>query len=381
MPTPTPTRREAPSEGHGMKYLLAYGLVVLLSGLVTPGSAGPLTDDEAARRPRIRIASLPFPNILFRRLNRTDLGPHHYRPRWKVWSDGEHEVSRGHFYTHRAGFVDLGHLRKTIDWAAYIQWHVHRAILETRESLVLKCSEPTLYRLSFSYPESWPLLPPEQREAHALELSILTGQQVAYTALTWHEILTWYGFKSTKVLPEKESAFSLEDMPTHALGIRIAGQALRDAGRPFNQAVEQAMRETMRELGIVDGSRTQEALDRTKGRWWVFGRGLKRYPYVGHESGYLVPWLVEGLPYSGAVEPARLHLPGFGPLDGIDYAGFLTVEIDPQVWAARKFRPLLSGGSSYVRPDQDFRVLVQAIHERMKAQFGPEVGLPYPVVP
>lgn len=103
-------------------------------------------------------------------------------------------------------------------------------------------------------------------------------------------------------------------------------------------------------------------------RWWVFGRGL---PYTGYETGYLVPWLVQGLPSSGTAEPARLDLPGFGSIGGVDCARFLRVEIDPRVLTARKFQPLLSGGTSHVRPGRDFRILVQAIHECMKRELGP----------
>ena len=54
------------------------------------------------------------------------------------------------------------------------------------------------------------------------------GPYMAYTMVTWHEILTWFGYKSVGIVPEYHSSFSWEDTYSNLLGTVLAARALRD---------------------------------------------------------------------------------------------------------------------------------------------------------
>ena len=132
-----------------MKSVLCVLIAMCVSG---PVLAERLDDGQASHRPRGRLASTPYPNILFRPMKQMNMGAHHYRA--KVVRKTR-ETSGGHFYTRRGGFIDLSHLRKTTDWAAWLESQIRQDLAKGKTTLRYRCSEPSLYHLTVDYPEAY----------------------------------------------------------------------------------------------------------------------------------------------------------------------------------------------------------------------------------
>jgi hypothetical protein len=92
-----------------MKYLI-YILIALLSW---QSFAKGIPSSQT--RPRVRIGTLPYPFFMYRD-SEDNFGKHEY---YKAPLFRSKEEDRGIFYTCRAGFIDMAHLRAGIDYGAY----------------------------------------------------------------------------------------------------------------------------------------------------------------------------------------------------------------------------------------------------------------------
>jgi hypothetical protein len=133
----------------------------------------------------------------------------------------------GFVYTCRGGFIDIGHLRESADRTAYISRIVLKKLEKGEKEFSFRIIEPSKYYVRIKYPENWVNYP--NREKIAKEISVGLGQYFAQTTTVWHEILTWFGFKSTGIFSEYLSSFSWEDAYSDLLGTAIAARALRDS--------------------------------------------------------------------------------------------------------------------------------------------------------
>ena len=138
---------------------------------------------------------------------------------------------RGVFYTCRGGFLDVTHIRLAGDLTAYVLPRIRLALDSGWTCIQIRGHEPSIFRLAFDYPSSWYRMEHDERQDLIDELSVRLSMRLAYTMATWHEFLTWYGYKSTIVFPETGSAFTYEDTTSHALGVLVAGEALRERMR------------------------------------------------------------------------------------------------------------------------------------------------------
>src|SRR5215212_6292895 len=95
----------------------------LVAGAGCASSASPV--DEP---PRDRMGSLPFPGTftLYRIADADRLVQHRYErtPRLFREDEGKHGI----VYTTRAGFLDVGHIRITVDTVRYCSNHIREAI-------------------------------------------------------------------------------------------------------------------------------------------------------------------------------------------------------------------------------------------------------------
>jgi hypothetical protein len=346
-----------------MKQLIITATTLIITAL---GGAAELDGDQRSERPRIRVASTPYPNPLFRRLATADFGEHHYKS--KLWRD-QREVSRGHIYTRRGGMIDIAHVRKTVDWAAWLQARISDSLAAGETELSIKCSEPSRYRLAVDFPPEVQSMNADDRTAFERALSIELALVTSYTALVWHEILTWYGYSAVPGLSEQQSAFSFEDMYSHALGITVARRALYDEERDFNAAVTVALREEIKRLDPVDGDATKRALKTVKGNWWRYSRSLKRCADIG-ETGTLAPWLIPGV---STAAPINQPVPGLYDVNGIDMNGHVGIEIDPVVRARKKILSALPNDDGVVRPYLDYPRIMDDIRAAMVEEYGSDV--------
>ena len=224
-------------------------------------------------------------------LDAASLGPHSYRFSWSE--------RNGIVYACRAGHIDIAHVRKAADYAGYLAAvtleHLERG--ETRFQCTL--IEPSLYFVTLTLPPEWNCLDDAERERIARDVSQELAHYLAYTALTWHEILTWFGYRPRPYKSEFPSAFSWEDTYSNLLGVQVAATALEDQSVAFNESVTMALDQRLRELGGQPAGVAKQAAGMMRGKWyshrWFSTRIWMRNFDLRADDGYVTPCLVPSL--------------------------------------------------------------------------------------
>lgn len=316
---------------------------------------------DARVLPRLRPGSYATATRGVRFLGAADLGPHSYR-----FNASEQS---GIVYTCRAGHVDISHVRKAADWTGYLAAVVLEQIEKGRTSFQVKQVEPSLYCVELTYPENWNDLDSAERERIAREVSCDLGQYLAWTGLTWHEILTWFGYRFKVWQSEFPSAFSWEDNYSNLLGTHIAVAALQDQAHPFSEAVTRLLRVRLAELGVQPAEVASETTEALRGRWfsaqwhytWIYERNFD----VGIDDGYVTPRLVPSSAACEEPEPWPLPVPA---LDSLARYGFaMRLEIEPRVWEERRIMTLVfpqyDGRTRRLEPAIHFPLLIGHIEQ------------------
>lgn len=318
---------------------------------------------EFAGLPRARMGCLPFPGLmtLYATAGAEGLGEHGY-------SADRGEASRGIVYTTRGGFLDVAHIRNSIDTTAYIHARVSHALREGWGCVRFRLHEPSVYEVTLTEPDSWAGMSPAERARVVDEAALRLSQRLALEAMTWHEILTWYGYKSTGLISEAGSAFTYEDGPSHAVGVLIAGEALRRGG-DFNAEVTLLLDQTLEELGMVGPEELAEAVRAVDGDWWSGGKARRRHLETGLERGGITPWVVEGVAFADPAGPVTWDIPTMDDVFGHDCGVLESVAIRPKVFEEGKIMRRLGDGAERVRPRRDFPVLIADIRESIGAEF------------
>lgn len=342
-------------------------LLSIVSGCVStvppkPGSNQSFRAElgEFAKLPRARMGALPFPGplTLHTRADPDDLGHHWYDDSSDNGDKSEH--SRGIVYTRRAGFLDMSHVRNAADMTAYIHARTKLAITRGWEAMQFRSFERSHYLVRFKYPSEWERLGDEQRSRAADELAVRVAQHLAHDVMNWHEIITWYGYKSTIIFPERGSAFTYEDTTSHALGIDLAGVALRKGGC-FDSQMTALLSEAMDELQAVDEEEFESAIDLVKGEWWSTpGIVRRRMLDIGHDDGVIEPWIVPGMEHDQTVV---FRIPDLDVIEGLDCSDFYSLSIDPNILEGFKIRNRLEDSPEHIDPDIHFPVLLADIAE------------------
>ncbi len=300
----------------------------------------------------------------------TALGMHSYD-----WTFNE---KRGMLYTCRGGFIDLGHLRESADRTAYMTKLLSKMLAENNTGLTYRIIEPSRYRLTLFYPPDWDITPPEQKERIARDIAIRLGQYLAHTSVIWHEIITWYGFASSGIFPERISSFSWEDAYSDLLGMRLAVQALQDQEQSYDQAMTRLIVQAVEELGVQPASAARSAERRVYGDWysgeyyfWV--KMNKRSFDVGLDSGFITPWLVPGICPDAAPQP--LAAPNLTFLK--EYGFCAEVKIFPIEFEKTPIYAALGlGRDQGVEPPIHFPLLLTRIRQEAIRRFGVDVDSP-----
>lgn len=313
--------------------------------------------------PRSRLGCLPFPGLftLFDAADPDDLGAHSY-------TGSGTETDRGIVYTTRGGFLDIAHIRNSIDITAYIHARVAHAMRAGWDCVRFRLHEPSVYTVMLEYPASWDGLSGEERWRAREEAAVALSQRLALEAMTWHEILTWYGYKSTVIVSEAGSAFTYEDGPSHAVGVLIAGEAIRRGG-DFDAEVTALLDQTLAELGVVGEEELEAAIAAVDGDWWSGGSAKRRHLETGLERGAITPWVVDAVPFADPGGPVTWQVPTLENVMGHDCTALATVAIDPNVFEAGKIRARLRPGVNDIEPTRDFPVLIADIRGEVGEAF------------
>jgi hypothetical protein len=291
----------------------------------------------------------------------------------------------GIVYTCRGGHIDITHLRKVADWTAWLAWQIEVAIRANRTDFSFRMLEPSRFHVRIEYPEDWRQLAPGTRDATATEIAIELGSYLAFTASTWHEILTWFGYKGAGFYPEYVSAFSWEDCYSNALGSRIGAAALRDPDHEFNQAMTLLLSQELTHLEVQPRPAAWVAGKAVHGKWFTgnywWYHMVRRNFDIGLDDGSITPWLVPGMTDCHAPQPADCPAPTSSSLRQHGFA--VRLEIEPREWEKGKILAIVypDGWKGRIEPARHFGPIMEYIRAQAVQRFGPNAGSPGAMLP
>lgn len=351
----TPTRVPRP-------LALTIALTLVLTGCSAPAGG-----------PRMRIGSLPFPGIvsLYEAADPDDLGVHRSGSgviRFGIPS----ERQRGTLYTRCAGFLDLCHLRESIDWTRFAHDCITDTLREMEQgepppwSFTLRCFDADI-QVEVHRPAWWTELSPGERADLGSELALRSAQRLAVCIVTWHEIATWYGYQTVPGVPEHWSAFTWDDTAAHIIGSDIGIQVLRSQAADWDLAVTEALDVRLKELEVVSREEQAHAIQLVRDRWWKGWSPIRRDLDVGLGAAFKVPWIVEEL----GTEAAVLSLPTLDDVHGRDLRGMIHLRITPSRGMMRRI--MTPDDTDPPRSLEGEAGLLEAV-ERVRASMRDEFG-------
>ena len=336
-------------------------------------SSGPASEVVArgfTLPPRLRYGKSPTLVFMGKQFIGGNLGTHsyYYRP----------AEDNGVLYTCRAGHIDTTHLRVAADWTAYLTAKSYRHLMQGDPSYSFgMIADRSRHRMHITYPANWSSLSPEQRDRTAREAALILGPYMAYTMVTWHEILTWFGYKSVGIVPEYHSSFSWEDTYSNLLGTVLAARALRDTQHIFDQAMTIALDEEVHRLGVQPATVARQASASVQHQWYSGSIGTfinmkKRGLDIGVDTGFVTPILVPNVPGCSGAQPALCPAPRLDDLARYGFAAFS--EIVPHEWEKGKILRIVypNGGGDRIRPDLHYRPIMDEIRREAVARYGPQ---------
>ncbi len=287
--------------------------------------------------PRIRPGSYPTADHAVGFIGPEDLGPHRY---WLDAAEGN-----GILYTCHAGHIDIAHVRKAADWTGFLAALTFEHLRRHQTTFVCKSREPSRYFVELTYPRDWDSRSVAEKERVARDVSRQLGQYLAYTAMTWHEMLTWFDFRPKGYESDRQSAFSWEDSYSNLLGTCVGAAALQDQDHTFSDAVTQVLREHLESLGPQPAAVSRQASEAVRGDWysarWFSPVIRKRNFDIGLDDGQVTPCLLPSVSACADAEACSLTAP---TLDGLARYGFsVAVKIEPRVWEQDKIFKALYG--------------------------------------
>jgi hypothetical protein len=339
--------------------------LIFISGKDT-AQAKPLKPRDAKTTPQARLASYPTATVGTNFLGLKDLGPHSYRPNLSE--------KNGIVYTCKGGHIDIAHARKLIDWTAFLAAKTYDNLLKNKAEFTFTTAKPSLYYVHITYPQYWKVLSKQQKEKVARDISIKVGQYLAYTASIWHEILTWFGYKSLKIYSDFPSAFSWEDTYSNVFGSHIGVMALADNEHEFNKAATMALAWELEGLGIQPAHVARHAAEQVRGKWFSGDLLLvtinKRNFDIGLDDGFISPCIVPSLTECKGAEAQALPVPN---LDFLAEYGFsIRVEIKPKEWEKDKILKIIfpKGGKNRIDPAVHFAPIMDYIKKEAVTKYG-----------
>ena len=164
-------------------------------------------------------------------------------------------------YSLNGGFIDTTHIGECCLWTQYLEQELYEELKQGDKSFDLKINKPNLeFHIKIGYPKN-----PTNEDLK--KISVELAGYLVYNWCVIHEAMSWYGYKSTGLVKEFESAFSPEDLYSDVLGIHIAQEAL-SSGEDFDVACLKILKEKMGELKLQNSSMVNRAIEKIIGNWW-----------------------------------------------------------------------------------------------------------------
>jgi len=308
-----------------------------------------------------QIGSLPRPGLFtfFKLADTSKLLP---RPDGGIRDDRPFP-KRGIIYTKRAGFVDLAHVFNTVLRASDASHAVATALRQDQDFIPLGRFEHSEVSILFSSSPAGSENAGVDSEQRIQAVSRITGECVASRLGTWHEIITWFGYKTTGVWSERPSAFTYEDEVSHLVGVQVF-EAI--PGEPDRAKFGGALRRVLANLGLVDKKLASKAVHSVKGLWWGPWLYTRRMLDIGEKDGLVHPWTVPGAQddLHDGNGPVSFTVPCTKMSDGY------SLRIVPSASILRRIRKSAPGIPAVIDANRDFPVLVNVIRSEVRKELG-----------
>jgi hypothetical protein len=321
---------------------------------------------QVGDRPRLRFGCYPTSTIGTTFLDPNNLGKHSFK--------GNFIEKNGIVYTCKAGHIDLIHVRIAGDWTRYLTGQTRKGLMSDKAGFSFKFQpDNSMYYVSFDYPDNWNSLTVEEKSKIADEVAIRTGKYLAFTAITWHEILTWFGYKCVGFFPEFPSAFSWEDSFSNLLGTHVAEKALADSSHSYDEAMTIAINEELKELGVQPKQTARLASEKVRDKWFdgqlLYMVDMKKRNFdIGLDDGLITPTIIDGIDGCAGSQPRSDAVPRIESLG--DYGFALALKIEPKEWERGKILkvvyPDAKQRKKYVEPAVHLPVIMN--HIKQEAQ-------------
>jgi len=229
--------------------------VLLLSAVVVVAGC------SVAGGPRLRPSTHACSNSRGRFHDADTVGSHNYGSFL-----GE---NNGVVYTARGGHIDIGHLRIAADNVYNLNKKVKSHLEDGDTKFKYKLNaDPSVYYVSVTYPANFNSLPEGERQRIIDEVSLELAQYFTWQMISWHEVITWFGYKVAGVIPQFVSAFSWEDPYSNLVGTRLGAQAVGMNGTNFNDAMTSCLEMELMRLGCVSEGDAYAASEKMEGIWF-----------------------------------------------------------------------------------------------------------------
>jgi len=291
-------------------------------------------------------------------LDPNSIGTHGY---YNGWAE-----RNGIVYTCKAGHIDIAHVRKAADWTAYTAANILNQLELGKTEFSFRLKESSRHFVELTYPQWWKDLPEDEKGRIRKDIAISLGQYFAYIGGIWHEIITWFGYRSTGIYPEFPSSFAWEDSFSDLLGTYLATKALRDTEHEYDEALTLAIARELEDLGAQSAHTAREASNSVRGLWFsgdfLFLMDMKARNFdIGMDDGYITPWLVPYLPECGGAEARPYPAPN---LDFLSEYGFeIKYEFEPREKQKRRILKIVFDGKKqkYLVPNVHFPAIIDYI--------------------
>jgi len=333
---------------------------------------------------QVKIGSMVLPGYEIENVVAADdIGQHNYDQGPLLHGADQRGVfqseKNGLLYTCRGGFIDTAHVRDNADRTLYLAAQIgRRRVSGGTISFPAEGGE----RHVVLQPLPWRLL----RKLGDRETVVRIAEWTAFQLSVWHEIATWYGWSSTSLFPETASAFSPEDLYSNLLGIRIAGDLIRQrrvgSELDYNKNMDLATRAALERLGPLAPEYSLRALQLVDQVWWNSKAVLPEKRVVLRRNldleDPLEPWRLERYANTPELQrlrrelcdqaqPLRLSLPDM--IGGVRIGELARLEIVAAPTLAAAGFPFPDRAPAPVTPE-DFPPIIAAIRDQNRREVG-----------
>ena len=348
---------------HRLQSLLPVKIIKLiaLAGIVISGTIF-LNGCTVTSEPRLRLGSCATSTFGTNFIDSNNLGRHCY--------ENFLFENNGIAYTYRGGDIDIAHVRIAADYVRYSYNKVRKSLMNNDAELTLKLNvEPSMYFVKLDYPPDWKALPQKERERIADEVALELSQYFTYTMTTWHEVLTWFGYKCMGFLPEQPSAFSWEDIYSNIMGIRLGAQAVQDNEHGFNDAMTILIKRELENLGIQSRITARKASEKMRGIWFdgfLFIDMRERNMDIGSVDGFATPTLIPGV--CKDVEPQSYPVPTLAKFNSLGFK--MKLEVEPKEFEKNNILRIIypNGGGKRIQPAIHLPIIMECIKKEALAR-------------